>query len=59
MQVIKYTSKALMAADPSGETKTRVHVTQVEKKETQVQEQDNKRERMSESLKRILNLKCV
>ena len=59
MQVIKHTSKALMAADPSGETKTWVHVTQVEKKETQVQEQDNKRERMSESLKRILNLKCV
>lgn len=36
-----------MATDPSGE------------KETQVQEQDDKREGMSESLKCILNLKCV
>ena len=59
MQVIKYTSKALMAADPSGEKKTQVYVTQVEKRETQVQEQDNKREQMSESPKHILNLKCV
>ena len=36
-----------MAADPRGE------------KETQVQEQDDKGEGMSESLKCILNLKCV
>ena len=48
-----------MAADPSGEKKTQVYVTQVEKRETQVQEQDNKREQMSESPKHILNLKCV
>lgn len=47
MQVIKHASKVLMAADPRGE------------KETQVQEQDDKGEGMSESLKCILNLKCV
>ena len=41
MQVIKYSSKVLRAADPRGE------------KETQMQEQDDKGERMSESLKCI------
>lgn len=41
MQVIKYSGKVLMAADPRGE------------KETQMQEQDDKGEWMSESLKCI------